>query len=422
MKATFAVVGLTVRALIRSRWVVVTAIFLLGFTLILPWMLRDDGTAVGRARVWIQYQFHLMLLGLSVATLGAGPGLVAGERERRHLQQILVKPVPFVAVWLGKWLALCLINGVLLLGSFGLFFFMMVRSFGSGRLPSDQTELRNRVWTVRRLTRPVAGTRWVEGEGMGVWRLEMPTVSAGKPLLLRARFFSPAVVSRWTIPGEWEIRDPEGRMYYYERLELRPGVVQEISLPAPSDTIAAGVWEVRYRNLDRDTILFDEEKSVTLWSEAGCFATNLLRGLALIWFRLLLLAAAGLTMGTLFSTPVAIFMSTFLLLLILLSGQIGWVVRTGQLVEPPHTHGGEPCTEHHSTPLREAVERGLKGMYRFLDRAVGAVRDFDPVEQAAESSRIEVQNLLRGFFQLVVLRGGILGLLAVLAATHLEWG
>lgn len=422
MRPVLAIIRLTLWTLLRSRFLAVTLLLLFGVTALLPFVLQDDGTAVGRARVWIQYQFHSVLLILSIAMLVAGPGLVAGERERRYLQQMIVKPVSFAAIWLGKWLALAIVSGGIL-GVVGLLFLAAMRlSFSADRLGTHASDVNDRVWTVRRAIRPERGSQWVSPNEMGEWCFSMPAVPAGHPLLLRTRFFSAAVLTRWTVPGEWDIRSPDGTLLFRQRTDLRPGAIQEIALPPLDRPVPAGVWTVRYRNPDADTLLFDEEIGLTLWSPAGGFAANLVRAGLLAWFRLLLLAAAGLAMGSLFSPPVAVFMASFLLALIGFSGQIGWVVKTGQLVEPPHAHGDEPVHVHRPSPARKRVERTLLGMYRLLYRAVSVLHDYDPVGRTAESTRIEVGDLTRGLWQMVLLRGGVLAGLSVIAAARREWG
>src|ERR1043165_9651412 len=112
-----AICLLTVRAAFRYRLIVVMAAILIGSVVVLPIIIKDDGTARGFTQIVLTYTLALInaLLGFVTIWLGCGP--LDKEGEEAQLQIVAVKPVARWEIWIGKWIGIMALNGILLLVS-----------------------------------------------------------------------------------------------------------------------------------------------------------------------------------------------------------------------------------------------------------------------------------------------------------------
>ena len=143
-----AVAGLTLKAAFRFRLVLVLAVTLLGGVVILPLIIKDDGTARGFTQILLTYTLTMITALLGCATLWLGCGTLARDVEECQIQMLAVKPVARWQIWLGKWLGILCLNALLLALSSGAVFLLL--QWRAQRLPpAQQTILRNEVLVAR---------------------------------------------------------------------------------------------------------------------------------------------------------------------------------------------------------------------------------------------------------------------------------
>src|SRR5687768_12414754 len=114
MRRIFAIAMLTLKAAFRYRVVLVMALLLLAGVILLPLIIKDDGTARGFSQIILTYTLTLMTALLGFATLWLSCGILAREIEDAQMQMVVVKPISRWQIWLGKWLGILALNALLL--------------------------------------------------------------------------------------------------------------------------------------------------------------------------------------------------------------------------------------------------------------------------------------------------------------------
>jgi hypothetical protein len=145
-------------------------------------------------------------------------------------------------------------------------------------------------------------------------------------------------------------------------------------LPLPAAALPDGeLLVVRFVNAGRDrsnTVIFDRDAAVEILAPASCFAANFARALLVLWCYLALLAALGLTAGTLFSFPVAAFVAGAALTMAVSAHYFTFAAGGGG---EPHHHGEHP---EHAEPKAQILRRAGERIGRGLD--------FAPLEALAD--------------------------------------
>src|SRR5690349_13919421 len=114
MRRILAITKLTWKAAFRFRLFWVLAGLLLMSVLVLPLMIKDDGTARGFIQILLTYTLSVTTALLGFSTLWLACGTLARDIEDCSMQMVTVKPIARWQVWAGKWLGLVSINAALL--------------------------------------------------------------------------------------------------------------------------------------------------------------------------------------------------------------------------------------------------------------------------------------------------------------------
>src|SRR6266513_1907812 len=114
MQRLLAIALLTIKAAFRFRLVLMLSIILLGGVVLLPMIIKDDGTARGFTQILLTYTLSLITALLGLSTLWLACGTLARDIEECQIQMVAVKPIPRWQIWLGKWLGIMSLNAVLL--------------------------------------------------------------------------------------------------------------------------------------------------------------------------------------------------------------------------------------------------------------------------------------------------------------------
>src|SRR5204862_561719 len=99
-----AIALLAVRAAFRCRLILVMAALLIGGVVVLPIIIKDDGTARGFTQIVLTYTLALITALLGFVTVWLACGTLAKEIEEAQLQMVAVKPISRWEIWLGKWI------------------------------------------------------------------------------------------------------------------------------------------------------------------------------------------------------------------------------------------------------------------------------------------------------------------------------
>ncbi len=441
MKRVLAIASIAIRNAVRSRMVISLLAMLLLAVIGIPLSVQGDGTLEGHVRIVIGYTmgFASALLGLSA--LWAGALAVSQEIAERQIHLLAAKPVHRFQIWLGKWLGLMAVNTVLLAASGAATYGLLRWTTQPARMEeADRARLMNDVlaahrpvlpvpWDVEPAARQVLAERVERGEipsqmtpGAALqsirqelllrtstiapgerrdWSFQLPPGSAdASSLNLRYRFSS-SQFSLEQVRGLWLVGPPTRPELIQRSVTNAPSVTHELALPA-SALSPGNALSVSYVNNHPSpvTIVFAPEDGLQIRVPAGPFEGNFARALLVVLARLAFLTAVGVTMGTLFSVPVAAFMSMAFVLLLQLSSYVESLARQAILVP---WHGGEAGGPNW-------VDALFRGFFQGLHFLLAPLAGPDALDAAATGLLVDGATLVRVLLVQVVAYGGALAL------------
>ncbi len=374
MSQIAAIALLALRNTFRSRVVLVLALLLFASAFLLPLGFRSDGTPEGLIRIHLSYTLGIAAFLLTLATLWAGCAAISQEADDKTLQLLLVKPVPRLRIWLGKWLALLLVNALLLALAGGaaaatLQFQLRRGGFAPAALADARQTTLTALETLPARQPDISASVRAEYEQQRAGH-RLPDApesvildSIRRAQLTRLYSIAPGESRTWTfpippfaperkpairsgvpdgisaprivlvqykcdssVPGAADIQGSialkAGALDTFTEFLVMPGTLQNVVFRSfPADAERAEVT-VRNHGAHGATLFFDPANGLVLRRPAGTFIGNYFRALALVYLRLALFAAIGVTLGTLFSMPVATFLTLVLILILQLSGFI----------------------------------------------------------------------------------------------------
>ncbi|MFO7870188.1 MAG: ABC transporter permease [Kiritimatiellia bacterium] len=439
---TFAIAVLTVRSAVHSRLFASLACVLLVLLLGLPWAIKGDGTVTGHVKILLGYGLWLTAFILAAATLWASCGLISEEIDNRRIQLVAAKPVHRFQIWIGKWLGLTILNAVLLLVAGGAIYGSVKLSASVRKADAaDRQELRERVLTGRRRLSPrtakleqavrkqfndlpsriktAAGTDeaafrkfrrsrlaafFTAKPGAEVpWRFNIDRGYSGTPLLLRYRFTS-FLRDVPPVSGTWSLQDASGETLWKTGCSDRLDGVNTLGIPSRFAT-RSGMLKLVYCNTDsrNRVVIFNPEKPPELLVTESGFGTNLIRSLVVLACHLGLLAALGLTAGTVFSFPVAVFTACSIIMISAMTHYFTFASHPGRTVHHHHGHAPEP-------PSRVTV--AWHGVIRRADSLIAPAMRLDPVTPLTDGLLVSPAMTLKAFLILMCAYPALLGALA----------
>jgi ABC-type transport system involved in multi-copper enzyme maturation permease subunit len=420
----------------------------------LPLIIVDDGTANGLIQILITYNLGIITTILGLATLWLACGSLARDIEECQMQMVVVKPIARWQVWLGKWLGIMALNG-LLLGLSGITLYFLIE-WRAGKLSAKQQEiLRSQLLVARasklpeeaksankiidetvetelklRLKNSTVTGADIEGvrkeireqlkseiqvvpSGRGrYWTIDLsdlPQSLRDLPVYLRVKFsvsrYSPAPVP---YPTYWEVGPRDAGNRQSVTLMLTTDTFTEIPVP-PGLLDKNGRLTVVFGNVTDVNVLFSTEEGMELLYHESSFGVNFLRGILILYFWLGLLAVLGLTSASFLSVPVAAFLSLTTLGIALASGTIGQVLKEGSFVGGYSGASNPTIWDHLFLPL-------LRGMLWTVDLAL----NYSPIDSLSAGRSITWFLLGKAFVMILIATGGVLAAVGVICFTRRE--
>src|SRR6059036_1786976 len=139
MQRCLAIALLTCKAAFRFRLFWVLTFLLLASVVLVPLLIKDDGTARGFTQILLTYTLSIITSLLGLATLWLACGILARDIEECQLQMVAVKPIARWQIWLGKWLGLVFLNLALLFIAGGSVYVLL--NWRASQLPRDQQQI-----------------------------------------------------------------------------------------------------------------------------------------------------------------------------------------------------------------------------------------------------------------------------------------
>jgi hypothetical protein len=426
------------------------ALLLLGGVIVLPLIIKDDGTARGFTQIILTYTLTLTTTLLGFATLWLSCGVLAREIEEAQIQMVVVKPIARWQIWIGKWLGILMLNAMLLaLAGVAIFTLMQVRA--SKLPPKERAVLRDEIFVARKVAleehpdydseaRAVLHRELQKGiplEGVTIaqaqqfireqvkahyqlvppgmrreWKIYVgdPAKLRDVPMVIRTRFEPPVPDLNERFPTFWEFGDLNTRNQYKTNFVMPAEAFVEFQIP-PNLLNDKGELHIRFDNLTQKALLFQDE-GMQVMHRTGGFGLNFARGLALIFCWLALLGALGLTTSSFLSFPVAAFCTVGLLILGLSTGTLQQIVEENGIIQV------DPNTGKVDQPgiINEVAVPVAKTLLTTFNLA----RGFSPIDNLSSGRAITWPDLARAFVQICVFLSGVLAAIGIAVFTRRE--
>ena len=474
MSQIAAIALLALRNVVRSRVILALSALLFAATFLLPLAIQGDGTPEGLIRIHLSYSLGIAAFLLALATLWSGCAAVSQEADDKTLQLLLVKPVPRLRIWLGKWLALLVVDALLIALTGGLALATLHHKLRRGGFAPDDLA-RARQTTLAALETHRAPLPDVEYRVFREYeklrdshRLPDAPESAildsiRQSLLARLYSLPPGTEFIWNFGRLDPVPDtllvqlkcessrpgaaftnaslalhlthnaPPKFQKIPRMIDLTPGILQTIVFTNLADDAEAHdplrCSVTLFNGFDPDaTLFFDPEAGLVLREPRGTFAGNYLRALAQLFFRLALFAAIGVTLGTLFSMPVATFLTLVLIVILQLSGFVSaaaqvdratFVANVAPFGADAHAHGAEKPAP--PSLAARAAATVLFYAYRGTYLALRPLLDNRTIDDLSSGTFIPPGTVARDLLRQALLLPFFLALLSTAVLRRREW-
>jgi hypothetical protein len=182
------------------------------------------------------------------------------------------------------------------------------------------------------------------------------------------------------------------------------------------EATGTNILTVSYQRMDTNSqatlLLADKTQAPELLVPHGSFGMNLMRGLFVILCRLAFLAALGLMVGCLLSTPVAVFAAFFIIILLASSGYVESVATSGVFFVP---HEGRAAEQ---TWLDQAILQ----LFKVFHVVTLPLTKLDPVPLLAAGRVVSGQMTLLAVVWLAGLYSAITALIGITLFNRRELG
>ncbi len=353
MHSVWAVAKNTIKQVLRIR---IAAAFILILLILLPVMgfaMTGDGTLKGRLQTFVSYGLSLTALLLSLLTIAVSIYSLTSDIDQKQIFTVLTKPIRRYQLLIGKFLGVIIIDFALLALFSALIYTIAVNmpdfaeyqdteinqaqnefyTARAGMLPKQidvsqevqkaykklkkggrlqqlypnypQKKIIQKLTEQKKLSKRSAA---VTGEL--VWEFNnIKNLDPNSSIFVRFKFNVSAGPPDSFVYSEWFIGDD--RNYPWNGTVVRRKDIvsdfHEIEVPA-SFVAEDGYLAVRFRNvpLNNTVVIFPPEDGLEVLYKADSFGGNFYRGVLLIFFRLLFLAALGIFAASFLSFPVAV--------------------------------------------------------------------------------------------------------------------
>ena len=311
------------RALVRGHVVTLLLAATALAHLLLPALVRGDGTADGWREMYVRAVTGATFLFTAATVLVCACGFLAQERRRVRLTLVAVRPASLFSVAAGTWLALCLAAGLA---------YCATAVFTWARMPSAPDCMHH--WAPA-LPPPAETAKLMMAEYLADPKTPENVRKAPKSAVLslltnkeldRYDVVRPGAEMSWPFPEGLDAGEGvQVRVRFATQFELRApfeGTFELGGLGASVSNTTQAVLDIplapravsgpagcglRFANTGRETVMLRPRRDLEVLSPADSFPANLARAAGQMLASTALLAAFGLFLSAALSRPVAIF-------------------------------------------------------------------------------------------------------------------
>lgn len=154
MTAFLAIIQLTCRGAFRSNFFRGTIFCFLAATILMPFFIKSDGTAVSLIKLTLEYSLTAAVALLCISAVWMGASEITADMEDMRLQMIAVKPVSRPIIYLGKFTGIVVLHLLLLLVASAIIYGLtLYRVAFTDFAPGEKEQLYTEILTARRIFR-----------------------------------------------------------------------------------------------------------------------------------------------------------------------------------------------------------------------------------------------------------------------------
>lgn len=402
------------RALVRGHVLSLLLVATVLAHLLLPSLVRSDGTAAGWREMYIRAVTGATYAVTAVAVLACACGAFAQERERFRLSLTVVRPASAFGVACGKWLALCAVAAAA---------YALTAALTWVRMP-ETPPCRHR--TMPTLPPAVETARGMMADYLANPKTPEAVKKAPRAAVLRLltnkereRYdvVRPGRHQAWPFPAELaRATNLVVRVRFATQFDLRSPLAGTFTLGGLSAAVSNntqsvievglkgtgasggsgdGTVDLRFENTGGEVVMLRPRRDLEILVPADSFGANLARGVVQMLVVTALLAAFGLFLSSALSRPVALFTAFVAVAVALMAPSV--VLQFPDELETTL-----------SNRVGLAVARAVHLLSATADEAT-------PVSDLATGVCIEGRALFRGVLvNAILLPAGLLGLAALL--------
>lgn len=400
------------RALVRGHVLSLLLVATVFAHLLLPSLVRSDGTAAGWREMYIRAVTGATYAVTAVAVLACACGAFAQERERFRLSLTVVRPASAFGVACGKWLALCAVAVVA---------YVLTAALTWARMP-EAPPCRHR--SAPALPPAVETARGMMADYLANPKTPEAVKKAPRAAVLRLltnkereRYdvVRPGERQTWPFPAElaretnlvvrvrfatqFDLRSPLAGTFTLGGLSAAVSnntqSVIEVGLKGTGKNGGDGTTDLRFENTGGEVVMLRPRRDLEVLAPADSFGANLARAVVQMLVATAVLAAFGLFLSSALSRPVALFTAFAALAVALMAPSV--------ILQFP-----DELETTLANRMGLTVARGV----HLLTATAG---EAEPVSNLATGACIEWKDILKGVLvNAVLLPAGLLGLAALL--------
>lgn len=447
-----AVARNTIAQAIRVKAAFAIMVLYLVLVVAIPFTVKGDNTLRGQLHVVISYSFIAAGLLLGILTLAMSTTTLWSEVHEKQIFVVESKPIARWQVLVGKLLGIVTIDAALLL-------FMAVVTWGCVQWLASRPrwkqmaryEAEDQVLTARRVVQPQAVDVAADVERALAEvkrRGEMPEKrtddevreALGERILALYNAVRPRGYRHWHFTGlkyarredktitlrfkfacsdtsvdevrvGWEIGNPTTRWYVRPTGAYPPDEVHEEQIAAnfiaPDGTLDISLYNIDRRNV---ILVFTGDDAMAVLVPMAGFASNLARGLWLVFVEVLFLAVLGLVCSTFLSFPVSPVVALSVYLLIFLASAMQRELDQGlNLFE-----------NKEDSAVTSVAEQTVRGMIKVIRRILPPLDEYSAGERVSAGEEVSWSLVLDATFWIGLLRAGVLLLFGALVFQRRE--
>ncbi len=434
---TFAIAKTTFRAISRSKLLHLLLLIEALLVLIIPAVIRDDGTIAGKIKLYLSYTCSALLPIITIAPLWMGTNLMAKEMETKIIRMVAVKGISPIKIWLGKWFGIMLANIIII--SFGavlIYLQLSVIIKQESKTPQQKVIIEEDILAPQTSIKPMSITQskiknstdqqsaqknisLQPGEYMECTFRLPDWLQLNNKVFLKFCFLTadPSFIEQ--MPLQWIMgSQSDAKLNYRVARSFTPNEYHRFAL------MENKAGSIVYASLQLPenspiSIIFPAEKGIELYIIRSNFLSHFSKVFCLILAKSAFITALALMLGSAFSSPVALLTAFAFFVIINMNENLKDMAeltykegfeKTKNLISPEEEYHHDHNEEHIAS---YKLSKPSLILHETLWALLHPLVAFDPVEHLTKSTYIENAYLARYFGMMLGIYSTATGLCAI---------